>query len=369
MFLDNKIPFQFGDPRNGDFIVFNCSDLGLSYRPRVKTERTKSALFDGEARLNGDERNKLDDTVIKLSFSLPTNSRYTQDYILGLFSNTPRKFFVWEEGIQEGISVQRVLWQYAECSGLPQVFSGINEQGAEYKRYDVDLILANPEFYEGDETLSYFTGNQTLYKFTDPEMFEFLTVGSIEFGSYEINSFPAFSNLTNTGQQYEYLQGDLPLSVLDKYFRVEDYSVSAGFTQTLTSTPLFTTTAGLDLATSRPSYTYSILLDALSQNQFIQVTNLTTDSDLKITWLDAVANPNDLLFISVDNLLYDPVTQNEIDPSYYEVDSDTNTPLFFSHYLQSSNNPNLLIQRDTDDLMLHSTATNQITLQTLKAFI
>jgi len=368
MFLDNKIPFQFGDPRNGDFIIFDCSDRGQAYKPRVKTERTKSALFDGEARLNGDERNKLDDINIKLSFAIPNTSRYTQDYILGLFSDTPRKFFVYEEGIQESVPVQRVLWQYAECVGMPQVYSGINEREEGYKRYDIDLVLANPEFYEGDETLSYFVENQTLYKFNDPAEFQFLTAGSITFGSYETNSFPAWTSLT-VDQQYEYVKGSLPLSVLDKYFKVEDYSTSTTYNKSLSSTALFTTTSGLDLATSRPTYTYLINLQALAQNEYIQITNLTTNSDIKITWLNAVANPNALLFNSVNNTLFDQSMQTKIDPAYYDIDSDTKTPLFFNHYLQSSNNPNLLVQRNTDDLKLQSTSANNISITTLKAFI
>jgi len=366
MFLDNKIPFQFGDPRNGDFIIFECSDRGLNYRPRIKSERTKSDLFDGEARLNGDERSKLDDTIIKLSFAIPNTSRYTQDYILGLFSDSPRKLFVYEEGIQESLSVQRVLWQYAECAGLPQVFSGINEQAEEYKRYDVDLILANPEFYEGDETMSYFVPNQTLYKFTNSAMFQFLNAGAITFGSYETSSFPAWSGLSD---KYRYLQGDLPLSVLDKYFKVESFAISPTYNKSLSSTPLFATTDGLDLRTSRPTYNYLINLQPLSQNQFIQVTNLTTNSDIKITWLNVIANPNNLLFISVNNILYDPLTQTEIDPTYYTITSDTDTPLFFNHYLQSSNNPNLLVQRSADDLKLQSSSANNISITTLKAFL
>lgn len=368
MFLDNKIPFQFGDPRNGDFVIFNSTDLGLNYRVKVKTERTKSALFDGEARLNGDERNKLDDTIIKLSFAVPTTSRYTQDYILGLLSDTPRKFFVYEEGVQEGVPISKVLWQYAECASMPAVYSGTNEQGAEYKRYDVDLILVNPEFYECDETLSYFAPNQTLYKFTDPAMFQFLTAGSIQFGAYEINSFPGFSTLVN---QYGYLQGDLPVSVLDKYFKIEDYQINSASTlsATSTSTPLFVRSTGLQLNTSRPTYTYLIELENLSQDQFVQVTNLTTDSDVKITWLNTVANANDLLYNSVNNMLYDPINQTEINPEFYSIDSDTKTPLYFEHYLQTSNNPNLLVQRDYDNLKIQSSASNQIQITTLKAFI
>lgn len=368
MFIDNKIPFQFGDPRNGDFIIFNCSDLGLNYRPRVKTERTKSSLFDGEARLNGDDRNKLDDTVIKLSFAIPTTSRYTQDYILGLFTDKPRKLFVYQEGIQEGLPVDSVMWQYAECVGVPSVFSGINEQGAEYKKYDVDLILANPEFYKTDDSLSYFVSGETLYKFTDPEMFEFLDAGAIQFGSYEINSFPLFSNL-NSSQQYEYLQGELPISVVDKFFNVESYEIGSGLSVTSTSTQQFIKSTGLNLKTSRPTYTYLISLEALNQNEYVQVTNLTTSSDVKITWLNTTANANNLLFNSVDNIVYDPTTQEEINPLYYSIDSDRKIPLYFEHYLQEFNNPNLLVQRDYDELVIQSTASNSITISTLQAFI
>lgn len=367
MFLDKKIPFQFGDPRNGDFIVFDCDNLGIQYKPSIKLERTKSALFNGESRLNGDEPNKRDDTSIKLSFALQKGTIYSESFILSLFSNSPRKLFVYEP-IDNG-NGYKILWQYAECASMPQLTGGIDIGAEEYEEYEVNMLLANPEFYEADDTLSYFVPGQTLYKFTDPAMFQFLDTGAIELGSYEIDSFPAFSNLTTASAQYSYLTGRLPVSVLDRYFKVEDYSIYPLLTKTLSSTPLFTTSEGINLETSVQTEIYAIELESLNQNEYIQVTNLSTNSDVKITWINTTANPNKLLFISVDNLLFDPITQTKINSNYYTIDSTTKTSLYFNKYMQWYNNPYLLVQKDTDNLMLQSTTTNQIKISTLKAFI
>jgi len=367
MFLDRKIPYQFGDPKNGDSMIFDCNDLLLSYKPSVKTERVASRLFDGEARLNGDEPNKRDSTQIQISFSLLKGTPYTETFLLSLFSNSPRKLFVYMP--IDGGNGYKVMWQYAECVSLPQVVSGTEITSEEYERYTVTMLLANPEFYECDETLGYFVPAQLQYKFTTPASFEFLNTGAIDFGAYEINSFPSFGALSPTDQGTILKEGKRLLSVKDKYFAVEDYQITTDFITITLSTPIYVTSEGLDLLTSAVSEVYVIKFESLSQDEYIQVTNLSTNSDIKITWLGSTSSSISLLFVSTNNILYDPDSQTEIDPTLYAIDSDTNTQLYFNKHTLSSNNPFLEVQTETDNLKLQSTSTNQLQIQTLKSYI
>jgi hypothetical protein len=365
-FFENRIPFQYGDPRDGDYMIFDCKNLSFSYDTVAKTESVNSSLFSGEARLNGDEANKLGVRIVKISFSLDKQDFYSQNYILSLFAQSPKKLFVYEQGTAVK-PVEKVLWQYAEAVSLPKVFSGTEDESDEVKEYRVELKML-PEFYEADKSLSYFEKGQTLYKFNTPAEFQFLNVGAIEFGSYEMNSFPPFSNLSYT-EQKEYLNGRLPLSVIDSYINTGVNEVESSFSKILSSTPLFTTSEGLDLSSSLQSRIYLIQLENLNTEEFIHVVNLTTNSDVLIKWTHNVISPVRLLYNSVNNLLYDLDSKTEINPTFYTVDSLTNEFLFFSNYINADKNFNLLKQTEVDELKLQSSSANQISITNLKTFV
>jgi len=369
MIIENKTPFQFGDPRNGDYMVFDCIDRGLAYKPSITTERAKSTLFNGEARLNGSEPNKLGDTSIKIKFSTESGSKYTQDYILQLFAKGPQKLFAYSSGDIESPKPFKVFWQYAEIVDTVIITSGVSRDAEDVFTYDITVLLENPEWYEADNTLSLFAENQP-YPLLDGSL---TFNGSITLGEYETTTFPAFSTL-NAEEQRNYLGDSLPLSVLDKYYTIESWSLSTEsyLTNTLTTNNVLTlNTLGLDLKTSLPSYLYQLQFNSLNQDETIKITNITTNSDVLITWLDIVPNVTDLLFISKDNILYNPFNQQQIDSTRYRVDSVTGTLLYFSSHLQYSINTYIPNSYEYDTLLIQkqTSGNNQIQLSTLKSYL
>lgn len=369
MFLENRLPYQYGDPRNGDFIVFNCDDLALQYQPRVKTERASSSLLDGDIRLNVNEKNKLDNTIIKLKFSLNQSEKYTQNYILSLFSEKPRKFFVYEEGEEKNQPIKRILWQYAEAITLPQVFSGTNERGFEYKVYEVELYLLKPYFYDVDLSLYYFQDG-AVYPVANGA---YQANGAITAGEYMNQSFVP---ITTPQQQQQAIFGGKILSVIDQYYAIEDINIMAAsslFNTTLTSNnPLYVESNNINLQTSKETDKYLIQFNPLNTNEWIEIENLDTGGSVRITWLDQTPHVYNMIYSSVYNVLISTGTREIILTSQYRIDNPTGNPLFFSNKLKRDLiNKFIYVNKTTDSLRIqkNTSSNNTIYIQTLKSFI
>lgn len=370
MFIDRKIPFQFGDPRRGDHIVFDCTNRAFSYTPSFKMEQANSSIFEGEAKLNGDERQNLDLTKVTLKFGFVDGSKYTPDFIYKIFSQEPKRLFVYQEGLADSKPVQRVLWQYAYAASMPEIVSGTDRQEGEgFQTYSIDLILISPEFYECDNTLSYFVANQTFPVYDGTYDYD----GTITYGEYENNTLRSFNDLT-VDEQYDYLQGELPISIEDRFIRNEllDLTVTGSRKaySITTNNKEYTDSAGINLQCSRPTENYLLKLDSLSLNEFVQIINISNNSSVKITWTHSLASP-ELVYNSFYDIVFDGVTGKEIDFMKYAVDFPTETPLFFNPRKGYEINQYLITKTQYDQLeYTKNTASTQNTIiSTLPAFI
>jgi hypothetical protein len=112
-----------------------------------------------------------------------------------------------------------------------------------------------------------------------------------------------------------------------------------------------------------------IRINALGKGESVSIKNTTNNSDIIITWLFDLANQNDLLFNSVDNILFDPSAQTLIDQTFYSIDSED--LLHFSAYLDNDINQFIPKKIKNDTLVFQkSTATNNtIQIATLKPYL
>lgn len=363
-FRQDKIIYQIGDPRVGDYFVIPKENNGINYRVQIKTQTEDSLLFDGEARKNGFDRNKIGDLVFSMTFELDEKDMINQDTLLRIFTGRPFKIFAYVYNRSDGLPVDKIVWQYGEVIELPEISSGIEMSSANSRTISIKIRLLEPAWYYCNE-LEYFTPG-AVYPVANGD---YLADGSITAGEYDANSYTAFSSLTNDAQ-YDYLQKKNVLSQVDRYFLGSDYNFTPDLTINLTNNnKLFTDTTGLNLETSLPTTEYLIKIDPLDTDEWVYISNTSNKSSTKLTWLHDTPNSNDLVLHGT--ILYDSLNFDEIDPTYYDIDSLDEQFLYFDPHVGYQINNNSDTQTNTDNLILqkNSGTSNSIRITTLQAYL
>lgn len=158
------------------------------------------------------------------------------------------------------------------------------------------------------------------------------------------------------GHILEYSAPQVELSSLSNYIG-NSLSVTL-----LDNNAYYTDTKRLDLKSSSENNIYIIEFNALAQNEWIKIVNQTNNTEIKITWLDSVANPNRIQFNSFRNSFFDG--NNKISDTKIKYEYTTNNLLYFDTLLSTSP----ITNKTTNNLIFQksSSTKNQIIIKHLK---
>lgn len=364
---NTRIPYQFGDPRDQLYFIFQIENLGVKLDRKLKTEYTNTILFDGSVRGRGEDKFLRADYDLSVGFSFSKESRNTKEFINKvLHSGIQKMFFVEYNEERAANEVNKILFTYAEATeGSPEL-SG-TQQGEGEMRYNINFKFLSPLYYKPDEdSLSYLVTGQ----FQPIHDGAFDADGTITFGEYENNSLPNISNVTTQQINASLLHTrDRVLSFKDRFIRPVEFSTTTQSAETIILTnnnKLIVNAVNINSASTADNEVYLISFEPLEQGEYIEIRNATTNTNLKIEWLFGSPSSRNLIYNSLTNEL-----KNDegvlINYLWYSIASSDF--LKFSGHEFSQLNQYKNLNFDILEIKKETNSNNTIVIQTLPSYL
>jgi hypothetical protein len=340
LYNGTKKLYQFGG------YVFGETNFNSDYSTTAKVQQSNSVLLDGAIRLNGYDRNTIDDRTITVSFRIKDTESI--DNLQFEFFGQPKKiFFVHYE--KRGFI--NILFNYAECINLTG--HGFSSGDVFNQEFTATFRLMSPFLYKCQENL--YLLDSKLFPVSNRT---YWGDGVTTWGGGAIwgDTSSLGVNLDLVNQSFATMdkyfgcncEAGFPLFYYDAFIKKEFYLPTAtALTQTANlatvNNTFQTLSSNLQLKGTFENRLIVVkILAILQQNQWIEITNQDNNSSIRITWLDPspLGSPNLVLFAN-DFELYNfdqgnvPITDN----NRFQIDVNSEDSLYFSSHYQSTYDP------------------------------
>jgi hypothetical protein len=377
---DDKLIYQYGNAGSESF-VFVKQAFEKTIITSYKTVYTTNAYTNGDIDMLGSQRPRKSEYEIEATFYNLFNSPYSQNYVNRVFNGEKRTVFYYDFVYNPSLDINskrdfgKVYYNKARTQKPPDQTESRIENIEKASLESTVILKQKPFFYDCSESVEYINYQNYIASLNawDNNTYEWDT--NNDGWDFASGTFGFIDDLSNT-QKLEYftnLHSKLnPLYLMqirDRFFDRDTTQTKRRYiineTQNSNTQGVYSTTN--DLAhCSADTDIYRIELSQMSQNQNIQIINLTNSSGLVITWLDGTSSDTYLVYNSYTKKLYQTANEIEVDEYKYNIDIVSKQPLYFSGLL----NPYRIGVLATEQIrLINSTGTNlDIKIDVLPAY-
>lgn len=340
---DDKLIFQFGNAGSESF-VFTKGAFEKRVTTGLKTAYASNAYTNGDTDMLGSQRPRKSEYEIEASFYNSYTSPYSQNYVNRVFNGERRTVFYYDftydpslTDIETPREFGKVYYNKARTIKPPDQVESRFENMEKVDLESTVMLKQKPFFYDCSEAVEYI--DYVNYIADIPKWDQETWDNS--YWDYNPGSYGLISSLTNDQKLafFTNLPANAPVYLMqlrDRFFDRDTTQTARRYivntTQNSNTQSDVTTTDDLEFC-SADTDIYRIELSQMSQNQNIQIINLSNNSGLKITWLDGTSSNAYLVYNSYTRKLYETTSETEVDSYKYNVDIVSDQPLYFTGLL------------------------------------
>jgi hypothetical protein len=320
--------------------IFREANILNDLSTSVKTQQSNTVLIDGSIRLNGIDRNTVEDQTMTVSFLLKEGDNI--DAIQYEFFREPQKVFFIHYSREGEI---KILFNYAECLSLKD--HGFDSRDSLNNKLTATFRFMTPFLYQCLDNLylldskQYPAGDRNFWgdghtKWADGTIWGNTDKLGINI-KYENQTFDIMDKYFGCNCDFGY-----PLYYFDAYFKKETTlptSVNISETKNLATAPINFQTKGSKLKLDGGFENNIVLLKLvvnLHAGDWVDLYNQDNNSSVRLTWLDSSPSGSPNIALSLYDFELYNVTAGNVqitDVSRYRIDINSEDALFFkSHY-------------------------------------